>query len=224
MTDCHHFYSHKTCVCSYFTDVEDAVLPRKRKAPARYDDGAANYNHDDIEAHYRVKYYEVIDRAIEGIISRFQQKGLLLINSIEQLVCRASEEDYSFDFLSPAYDSDFNTCQLEGELEALVHHPVTFKCFADFANWLADRTELYPELIKLAKLVLILPASNSISERSVSALRRVKTFLRTSMSHQRLNHTLILHVHNTLTDKLDPVDIIKEFVAGHAYRSRSIAV
>ena len=35
------------------------------------------------------------------------------------------------------------------------------------------------------------------SERTFSALRRIKTFLRSSMTQERLNHLLVLHCHNT---------------------------
>ena len=65
----------------------------------------------------------------------------------------------------------------------------------------------------LFKLLLVMPATNATSERSFSALRRVKTYLRSTMTQMRLNNLMILHVHKDKTDALDLTSIGKEFVA-----------
>ena len=60
----------------------------------------------------------------------------------------------------------------------------------------------------------VLVPHNFLVERSFSSLRRLKTYLRNSMSHQRLNHlAVLLRVH---TDRLYSIDIdviAREFVA-----------
>ena len=50
------------------------------------------------------------------------------------------------------------------------------------------------------------------SERSCSALHRLKTYLRSSMSQQRLNHLMLLHVHKERTDALDLEEAAREFI------------
>ena len=67
------------------------------------------------------------------------------------------------------------------------------------------------EVVKLTELVLVAAATNATSERSFSALRRVKTYLRTTMSQTRLNHLLILHVHKEACDNLDLVKVAHDF-------------
>ena len=52
-----------------------------------------------------------------------------------------------------------------------------------------------------------------VSERSASALRRLKTYLRTTVSQERLNHFMILHVHKEMNDKLNMGDIGNQFVS-----------
>ena len=59
---------------------------------------------------------------------------------------------------------------------------------------------------------LVMPASNAVSERSFSTLRRVKTYLRSTMCQDRLNYLIILHVHKERTDALDLKDVANEFV------------
>ena len=60
---------------------------------------------------------------------------------------------------------------------------------------------------KLLSLVLVMPATNAVSEHSFSCLRYLKSYLRATMSQSRLNNVMVLHVHKNLTDKLSLVDI-----------------
>ena len=46
-----------------------------------------------------------------------------------------------------------------------------------------------------------------------TVLRRLKTYLRATMSQNRLNHIIILHTHKSYTDNLNITDIAREFVA-----------
>lgn len=63
-----------------------------------------------------------------------------------------------------------------------------------------------------------MPATNAASERSFSTLRRIKTYLRSTMSQERLNHLMILHIHRELTDKLDLIETANTFISGHEHR------
>ena len=47
----------------------------------------------------------------------------------------------------------------------------------------------------LMKLLLVMPATNATSERSFSALRRIKSYLRATMLPEQLNSLLTLHIH-----------------------------
>lgn len=79
-------------------------------------------------------------------------------------------------------------------------------------NLTGAERELISEVITLMKLILVMPATNSTSERSFSAMRRVKSYLRSTMNQERLN-SLILHVHKDQTDTLDLPSIANEFVS-----------
>ena len=64
----------------------------------------------------------------------------------------------------------------------------------------------------LLKLILVMPATNATSECSFSALHRVKTYLRSTMTQNRLNNLLLLHVHKEYTDSLDLKSAINRFI------------
>ena len=61
-------------------------------------------------------------------------------------------------------------------------------------------------------MLLVMPATNAVSERSFSALKRVKTYLRSTMTQGRLNSILLLHVHHKKTDKIDLREAANKFV------------
>ena len=63
-----------------------------------------------------------------------------------------------------------------------------------------------------------MPATNATSERSFSALRRLKARLRTTTSQQRINWCMILHVHKDRTDKLSITEIADEFITRNQSR------
>ena len=57
-----------------------------------------------------------------------------------------------------------------------------------------------------------MPATNAISERYFSALKRVKTYLRSITDDSRLNHLMLLHVHEEMTDKIYLVKAANTFL------------
>ena len=79
---------------------------------------------------------------------------------------------------------------------------------------------LLSQVSRLLQLLIIMPATNATSERSFSALRRVKNYLRTTMLQQRLNNLLVLHVHKECTDHLDLRSTATEFIGDSEHRLR----
>ena len=84
--------------------------------------------------------------------------------------------------------------------------------------------ELYTEVIKLTKINLVMPATNATRERSFSALRRLKTWLRSTMNQARLNWCMIQHIHQDQTDLLDIQSVANEFVGRNASRHSMFGV
>ena len=80
------------------------------------------------------------------------------------------------------------------------------------------------EVVKLLTLILVMPATNAVSEHSASALRRVKTYLRPTMHQDRLNHLMIMHVHKAETDDLKLESCVNEFISLNPYRASKIAL
>ena len=79
-----------------------------------------------------------------------------------------------------------------------------------FKEKLTPYQTLFPQISKLFWLLLIMPATSATSERSFSSLRHIKTYLRTSMKQERLNHLMMIYVRKD--KKIDFTESMKEFV------------
>lgn len=71
---------------------------------------------------------------------------------------------------------------------------------------------LLPTVHQLLRLYLTIPVTSATAERAFSALKRVLTYVRSSMTDLRLNNCLLLHVHKDLTDCLDLAMAAQEFI------------
>ena len=63
-----------------------------------------------------------------------------------------------------------------------------------------------------------MPATNAVSERSFSTMRRLKTYLRNTMSQSRLNHMMLLNINQESRDNILNDVIAEEFVRGNEHR------
>ena len=77
---------------------------------------------------------------------------------------------------------------------------------------------LFAETIKLTSLLTVVPATSATAERSFSCLKRVKTWLRTTMSQPRLNSCAILHAHRDVLPQM--AIVMKEFIGLNEGRQR----
>ncbi len=63
------------------------------------------------------------------------------------------------------------------------------------------------------RLFLTLPVTNCTGERSFSALKRLKSPLRTSINDDKLSSLALMSIERDITQKLDYEDVINEFVS-----------
>ena len=212
------------------------TLPRYRRPPSRLDDGARPHVYSSPKEYFRRQYYEVLDM-VNGEISRFDQKSLMIPKAIEELLLGASKttgtEEISIpDILINAYSEDINMAKLKLQLCML---PDLLKTYANSQNVpnlsvtslrtisevfhvLPLSKDMLSEIDILLRIYFTIPITTATAERSFSVLRRIKTYLRSTMSESRLNNVMLLHCHKDITDSLDNVNIAKTFIAVNSRR------
>jgi len=75
---------------------------------------------------------------------------------------------------------------------------------------------MFDEVERLLNLLLVVPAPNATAERSFSALRRLKLYLRANVN-QNCDAT-VLHIHQDRLDKEDLQKPTSDFVSANEYR------
>ena len=76
----------------------------------------------------------------------------------------------------------------------------------------ASLKQLLPELTKAVRLILTVPVTTCTAERSFSALRRLKTYLRSTMTQTRLNSIAVLSCHQDYVGRIDVEAVMNEFM------------
>lgn len=204
-------------------DVGEPVVPRRRKMPKRYDVGTGAHEYPaTARDRYRQVYFEAFDLVIACIKDRFDQPGYKTYRSLQDLlVCCACGGDYATHLRSVMdfYRDDFNEQALTTQLETyqVAVRDKKVKTITDIVTFFRDLSPesrlFFSEVMRVLRHVLVMPATNATSERSFSGLRRLKTYLRTSMTQERLTHLMTLHVHRCATDAMDLLDVANEFVS-----------
>ena len=96
---------------------------------------------------------------------------------------------------------------------------------ATFMSSLHAQTRgLFKDVGNLLHLALSLPISVASSERSFSALRRLKTWLRNTVVQRRLTHLALLHMHQDILDTLDVPALMTEFISTTPERKTTFGV
>ncbi|XP_048727017.1 zinc finger MYM-type protein 1-like [Ostrea edulis] len=196
---------------------ENNVVPTKPRIAQRQRH-RANAPVESIEDHYRVNYFlPFIDHIISHLNSRFPEelKAIFygnylvpaLLNKINPEIVNAMKTEYMNDLPHPndlqqEIDRWAATC-VRANLQSV-------KTLTDSIKY-AD-VELYPNIHVILKLLLTLPVGSCACERSFSALRRLKTWCRATMTENRLCGLAMLHVHrNDNAGKVSPEAVLKRW-------------
>ena len=217
-------------------NVSDPQLPLRRKMPRRLCE-------DSCEGDFHETPKEHIDSAImKHSISLSTVFNLDLISVATEyiifgdtLIKAAKQQELEDDLKAVCafYKDDFDQEMLYAQLQTFgVHFQQTYQLQSKEASTkmtifdiksyflsLSHGQSVHLSQVKrLFQLVLVMPATDASSERSFSALRRLKSYLRTTMMQERLNYLMLLYVHKNRTDALDPKAILNDFVGESEHR------
>lgn len=81
-------------------------------------------------------------------------------------------------------------------------------------------SETYIIAIKLIRLILTLPVSIATTERAFSAMKHVKTELRSKIENDSLSNCMILNIERELVEKIDLDSIIDEFYVSKPHQEQ----
>ena len=191
-----------------------------------------------MQSHFRQQLINAVDSVKDQMQRRFEQPALHLYASIENVLLksfkRAHCEDDSTEQIcnhfgdvidQPALIRQLSCLQnarkgLAAQTTADDHLPAaeTVPTLINYLCKLGPCLAMFSEVAKLLHLHVLMSVPSVTAERSFSGLRRLKTFLRTSMSQKLLNSIAILHVHKALTREIDISKAAAEFISRSEHR------
>ena len=176
----------------------------------------ANYPVSTTRDYYRVKLtIPLLDYLIDQIEFRFPSEMCDLYRGfyvIPGVFLNCKDLDWKTEFMKfvEAYREDMpNYRAIHAELglwetswrkgfEEIVHDSV--------ADTLRNCNELaFPNIFTALKILAVVPVTTCECERSVSALRRMKTWLRNTMTNERLNGLAQMHINDDVEVNVDEV-------------------
>ena len=204
---------------SHQLNIEPLSLPRQRKIPRCFNDGDEQHAHGSAEELHCAQYIAAIDSAVVNIDTYFTSMDITAHQQLSDMLTTGKVDDavisqYPELTASLQLELDFYSQQYE--------HTSVDSVRTVFCDMVPEVRKLFPQVSVLLRLLLVSPASSCTAERSFSALRRMKTWLRSTMMQQRLNHVMVCHVHHTRLAACSPSDIATEFVNGSPETRRSV--
>ena len=163
-----------------------------------------------------------LDELLGHLTSRFSDiqqkalKGLMLVPSVLMDSClpHTAEELKSYykeDLLSvSSFETEFHLwkCKWMSFNRELPDSPSMALLYA--------KKDMFPNIHQLLRIVCTLPVTSCECERSVSVLRRLKTYLRSTMSNERLSGLALMHTNYSM--ELNFEEIINIFARKHPRR------
>jgi len=198
--------------------IEEPKLPRVHNRPKRYEHGATgSHQWASAEEFFRAQYFKFLDSAMASLKRRYDQPGIQTYIKLENILLKPLTTVADVEAVVQQYpEFDGNTLHIQlAMLKQMIgtSTEVTLQVVVSKLVGLDPVVRcLFPQVEQLVRLLLTIPCSSAEAERSFSGLRRLKTYLRNSMSHVRLNHLAVLHVHQAMTDGIDLVAVARDFI------------
>ena len=153
---------------------------------------------DSGEAQWRLHFIEAVDIVEAELSRRFDQAGMKVAAQSETTLPKT-----------------FNRSSLQMQLTLLsdMTKDNIFRSVPDVAEFISalhpQTRGLFKEVEAFIELCLFLPVSAAPSETSFSSLRRLKTWMRSTMSRKRLTHLAVMHIHSHILDRVDVPSLVR---------------
>ncbi|KAI3687482.1 hypothetical protein L1987_81179 [Smallanthus sonchifolius] len=185
------------------------------------------------EKNFRVNYFLfIIDQAIASIETRFDQFknyenlfGFLFPHNLKgiedkdlKLSCRFLENALKFEGRS-----DIDCDELYMELKSFDTLEISeFNNPIDVLKHLNELQENFPNARIAYRIMLTIPVTVASAERSFSKLKLLKSYLRSTMTQERLSGLAMIAIENEILESINCEEMIKEFAVKNARRASRI--
>jgi hypothetical protein len=213
--------------------IENAEKKRSQKVNSRLGGsvitstlGQRKCNDGDKDSFRRTIFYPIVDTILGELDRRFSKVNCEIMRGIQALNPKSTcflQEEAVFR-LGEIYESDSEDLSHElHQTRRLLQRKqqsgmANLSGIVELAVFLEPHKDVFHELFRLCKIAIALPVSSAACERSFSALKLIKTHLRTTMADDRLSNLGVLSIEARRAKSLDMDKFIKLFATNHQNR------
>ena len=159
---------------------------------------------------YKELYLPVCDTMIGQLEFRFHKESMVMAKAVDALI------ECDKDGIQPLIDQYANILDINPQQAQLL--AAEMELFSSTNNSITidviqkELTEaVYPQYYRMVQLALTLPVGTATAERSFSAMRRIRNYLRSTMGDERLSSLALLNIESDLTAALVPEDLVRMY-------------
>ena len=172
-----------------------------------------------LEAKYRRIYFDVMDKVLVELHNRFDVTSPILRGIAS---CNPKSPTF-FDVeaikpLAASYSIDLDCLEPELTVAKQLIQSNGVQSVHKSLQLLAQMKDAFPIVLEVLQLAMTFPVTSASSERSFSALKKIKTCLRSKMHQERLCYLSILSIERSLSKSLNLEEVIDKFDELHPRR------
>ncbi|XP_033984520.1 uncharacterized protein LOC117481103 [Trematomus bernacchii] len=168
-------------------------------------------------------FYPVIDQMLSELNRRFSKTNCDMMNSIQALNPKSDaflKKTTLFSF-AQLYDANIDDLGhelhqfsrlLDGKIKTGMRRPDST---GELVQFIEPYKEVFFELFRLCKIAVAIPFSSASCERSFSTLKLVKTFLRSTITDERLSNLGVLSIESRRSKALNLDLFVDRFAKSH---------
>jgi len=229
VTDLRNTFSHYEKLAMEKSEIKEYKVVRKKKRKIPYDESCQGDTSFEARESFKINTYFVI---IDSLLSELRKRKScyddintmfgFFSNMIDLPVIEVRKKATKLQSQYPEdLDGSFiNECiHFHGYLKSLPGI-VSPKSILELCKIIEDHNiaDVYPYVDIALRMYLCCPVSNTSAERSFSVLKRVKSYLRSSMNDNRLNNLAILNIECEITKSISYNEVIEDFAAQKSHR------
>ena len=205
-------------------ELEQLSMPRIRKIPKKFDDNVrTTHQPQTVTDYFRPEFFKIIDSCIGRLDEYFTSNDILQVKQLSDLLLESSTDEENLATAINRYpelndnlkiELDFFKSQFPAGNLNDVHK--------QFLAMKPGTRTMFQQVEQLLRLCLVSPASSCSAERAFSGLRRLKTYLRATMTQERLNNLLLCHVHRDIMGEISDKKVAEIFVTKCPERRRAV--
>lgn len=195
----------------------------------RFGGGGHQPQEIQIKDYYRINiYFAVLDIIVKEIIDRFQENELEILDGLMNVFTNENPDEKLLEIVCKTYKFDNHELQVELKIfnrmfksKQINSNNSLFQNKLDYMKQ-GEIKDGFPLLSEILKLFMTIPTNTASCERSFSCLRRLKTYLRSTMGQERLSDLAILQIERNRV--IDSEIVIDEFNAAATVHGRRLSL